>query len=203
LGFVELLECQLGGHRMIRIGPVSIVVTAWIICIATFSVLLPAGAQAEECAQWAINEIEQIIQSNGWTVQFNTKQAETDFHGMAFSFPGERDPEDKTGDNGLVDGSVKGDDFEAKVTWANGSIGVYKGRVTKGGWLSGITHDEAHPESRASWESRHTLDCLTTASSSPQPPPAPPPAATPPAPPKPFESLPPGGTGNFFKQMKP
>ena len=114
---------------------------------------MPLSTAQAACAQWAIADVVWIRQENDFWVTLNTKQTGTEFRGLA-----------ESGDvTGLVDGHMEGDEFEATVTWGSGSIGVYTGRVLENGYLGGITHDQAHPESRTSWRSLRNLDCLRTA----------------------------------------
>ena len=123
------------------------------LSLSVFFALPLASAQAE-CVQWAIRASEYFRQENGFWVSLYTKQDGANFHGLAES-------SDVTG---LVDGRIEGDEFEATVNWASGSIGVYQGRVLDNGYLGGITFDRSHPESRTSWKSFLFLDCLKTAS---------------------------------------
>jgi hypothetical protein len=44
----ELLQRQSGGHRMIRIGPVSVALSGWIVFCVAFALLLPSAANADE-----------------------------------------------------------------------------------------------------------------------------------------------------------
>ena len=146
--YVPLPHCEARGTSR----PASRTLTFWLLLGAFYALPLPAAQAA--CAQWAIKDALAIHQKNDFWVTFYAKQTGTDFHGLAES------SDDVTG---LLDGHIEGDEFEATVTWAGGSIGVYKGTVFENGYLGGITHDEAHPESSTSWRSLYNLDCLTTA----------------------------------------
>ena len=175
--------------------------TNWIVCIAVLSLLWPLGVRAEECAQWDMSGIQIFDQSNGYVLQFRSKQVGSEFHGLA-------DALGSSSGEGLVDGSIEGDDLEAIVTWDGGSVGMYAGRVNIAGYPEGITHDRMHPESTASWQSRYKLICLRT--SSPLLPPASPGTPPPTAPSQPANSTdllgvekPGNGIGKILKQIQP
>ena len=129
----------------------------WTACIVALALLVPLSAQAEECAQWDMSGIQIFDQSNGYVVQFRSKQTGSEFHGIVNSF-------EASGGKGLVDGRIEGDDLQATVVWDGGSVGVYTGRVNLQGYPEGITHDRMHPQSTASWQSRYKLECLATSS---------------------------------------
>jgi hypothetical protein len=50
-------------------------------------------------------------------------------------------------------GRVEGDKFHLKVKWNNGTTGVYNGTFGLDGFISGVTFDERHPSSQATWRS--------------------------------------------------
>ena len=132
-------------------------ITNWAVRIAALPLFWSSGVQAEECAQWDMSGIQIFDQSNGYVLQFRSKQAGSEFHGLADAFG-------SSSGKGLVDGRIEGDELEATVTWDSGSVGVYRGRVNVAGYPEGITHDRMHPESTASWQSRYQLNCLRTSS---------------------------------------
>src|SRR5262249_46469540 len=120
------------------------------VCLAF---LLPSAGFADECARWDLSGRFSIRQSNGFTVNFDLIQTGSGLQGSA--------------DYGSTRGDVSGqfssfDEFEMTVRWDNGAIGGYTGSITpsfsfgriEGGEIAGITVDQIHRGSRASWSDK-------------------------------------------------
>lgn len=161
----------------------------------SLTLFLPSAAHSD-CTRWTAPGVFYLVQTNGFAPRFILHQTGTTLEGTATYYA--KAPWQQI--DGSVDGSFRGNSFELTARWKNGSVGIYTGRVNSDGFIEGKTYDRNHPESQASWYSDQSAVCLP----SPAAPPAPkPPAATPQTPPRPFESLPPGGAGKLLQQMKP
>jgi hypothetical protein len=163
---------------MFRLSPILVVLTSWIVCCA---LLLPVAAQAE-CLQWDMSGRWEIVQGNGYNVNFDFTQAGNELHGTG------RYPEARSRS---IDGSVGDEAFDFTVHWSNGSIGYYKGWFTPdGGIKSAHTYDKTHPGHRVYWDAPgRQAKCVKGAEATPSPPPAvpPPPPPAAPAPPTPVQ----------------
>ena len=84
-------------------------------------------------------------QSNGFHVIFEIGQHPDDGQDLV----GSATLDDGTTGGGS--GRVEGDEFHFRVEWPNGSVGVYDGRFNAEGVISGVSFDETHPESQATW----------------------------------------------------
>ena len=96
------------------------------------------------------------IQSNGWTATFDLVQdANGNLRGSAKAgHPVE------VAFSGTVDQSVSkvsGESVLIVVNWQSGSQGVYSGNLNLQRKLVGITFDEKHPTSQATWFSSRSF----------------------------------------------
>jgi len=109
---------------MIRIGPITIALTGWVIFCVSF-VLLPTAAQA--ACSWDLNGAWYARQDNGQVVLFNITQTGTDVRGTAsYGFNGISNGVPVKKIYGTVVGWVKQNNFHVQVSWRRfrGSVGV-------------------------------------------------------------------------------
>ncbi len=86
-----------------------------------------------------------VHQSNGYHVIFEIGQHPPDGQDLV----GSATLDDGTTGGGS--GRVQGNQFHFRVEWPNGSVGIYNGTFALDGRISGISFDETHPESQATW----------------------------------------------------
>src|SRR4051812_28685759 len=101
-------------------------------------------------ARFDVTGPRNMNQSNGFTVGVNIFHVRPDgvFVGTA------------SHSNGAVQGAgfggvgvVSPNEFTFHITWSNGTRGFYSGAFDGSGVIKGVTFDEAHPESTATWQS--------------------------------------------------
>jgi hypothetical protein len=159
---------------MTRISTVSVALSSSIVFCVAFALLLPAAARAADCPQWDVSGdlsgpdgpgLWTVIQTNGWNVNWNLRQAGTGLQGDASTFT------PKSSEFGNIDGYVQGNiirnDFSVTVRWKNGKASLYKGTVDSQGRLKGVTYavNPTTGESigpAANWESdpRYLANCI-------------------------------------------
>src|SRR5262245_54787680 len=88
-----------------------------------------------------------VHQSNGFHVLFDIGQHPAGGQKLV----GSATLDDGTTGDGR--GRLRNDQFHFKVAWPNGSVGVYDGSFNIEGVITGVTFDETHPESQATWHS--------------------------------------------------
>lgn len=90
-----------------------------------------------------------LLQSNGTEVTLSVSQTGSDIRGRGFFNPigayGSRNTQ------GTFQGEVVGREVNFRVTWEDGQIGVYNGRISAGGILSGNSYSFRDPSNRADW----------------------------------------------------
>jgi hypothetical protein len=118
---------------------------------AASSALLPSAAHAAGCSQWQLPANEWIYQRNGWQVEIDQRSGRWE----ARAYP-------RTGYvRGNVDYlTVTGDAVSFRITWDNGSAGVYTGTVDANGYASGVTVDRWHPQNRTYWSMKYPGWCV-------------------------------------------
>ena len=147
------------------------------------------------CVQYGFPGDVNLIQTNGWSVQFSSTGSTVNAPATATHSGGGKL-------SGTITGGIEGKNINLLATWDNGSRGRYTGTVQDDAHMVGDSEDETDTASRAKYRSQFPISCLTTAD------PAPP--ANPGAPSKTaFVTTPPeygevdvydapGGTGNVI-----
>jgi hypothetical protein len=99
------------------------------------------------------------IQGNGYEVDFEIEQNGGELTGSAWwadgatviAFEGLYRDEAATARSMEARGTVNEEEFVFNVSWDNGTRGLYTGRFQGDGRLTGLTVDQQHPESQATW----------------------------------------------------
>jgi hypothetical protein len=147
---------------------------AWLLAGAFLALALP-GAALAACARWDVNGPLDLVQTNGSVVNATLHQTSTGIQGDA-RYEVKRDDGAFNGYNyydvgGSLDGTLDGDSFDVTIYWTNQTTGVYTGRISPQGRITGSTYDAQHPQTIANWYSGRTLTCLA-APAAPSPAPA-------------------------------
>jgi hypothetical protein len=114
----------------------------------------PSPSQAAPCNQWNFVGKTRFIQSNGWTMEFDSAGPMAQGRASARSVglvPGSM--------SGIVAGRIDRYAVNLQVNWDGGSLGKDEGSVDANGFAHGVTYDAAHPESHATWNSESALGC--------------------------------------------
>ena len=112
---------------------------------------LASPATAEACTQWSAAGVYTVRQSNGFTVSLTVFQAGDALSGEA-SYPG---------GSGVVEGWIKGPEFDFTIYWRNGARGSYNGFVDPAGAIvGGTTYDLDNRSSSATWATKKRLRCV-------------------------------------------
>jgi hypothetical protein len=126
-----------------------------------------SAAMAQQCAQWKVDGRLVLAQSNKTSAVLTLRQTGAHFSGTGgYSYwhdtgrigVGETEMRNA---GGPVAGNVAGNKFEATVRWSNGSVGVYRGEISREGILSGHTFDQSDPDAQADFYSETPLQCLS------------------------------------------
>lgn len=64
---------------------------------------------------------------------------------------------------GAVEGSINADNFYVKIVWDNQTVGVYNGRISPQGQLTGTGYEIRSPSKQVSWFSDRTMKCASAA----------------------------------------
>src|SRR5262245_32094383 len=95
------------------------------------------------------------IQSNGFWTGFRIEQDGGQLSGSAHWLTVETDTfwvgDVAEASSMEASGSVNAEEFVFNVSWDNGTRGLYTGRFQGDGRLTGLTVDQQHPESQATW----------------------------------------------------
>ena len=92
----------------------------------------------------------QIFQSNGFTVFLHLDQAFPQHESSeAESFKGSAQAAGLFSTD--VSGATRNNEFHVVIMWNQGSVGEYHGTFNFMGRLSGVTFDQTHPQSQATW----------------------------------------------------
>jgi hypothetical protein len=79
-------------------------------------------------------------------------------NGLARYQTGGRD----TSVSGSVTGKVSGDDIELVISWSNGLVGVYNGKIDPQGKITGTGYEKRSPSKKVSWFSDRAMLCGPT-----------------------------------------
>ena len=140
---------------------------SWLFSIARQACLLfgaifalwPCSAKAQ-CLQWQINDHWQLKQSNGFLVTLDTHQNGSDITGTASS--GKQ--------IGKITGVLKGEYFNVHISWGNGSVGVYNGKIGSSGQIDdGRTYDKGKSVIGVPWVSGSVAHCAQMVQPTPPP----------------------------------
>jgi hypothetical protein len=127
------------------------------LLFASIFLLLPAPVQGQ-CPQWVVTAEWRLWQGDGSRVLMKLEQNQTEIKGQA-SYPIPHNP-DRTG---VVFGTVKGDNFNLQISWGDGQLNVYNGRIGPDGMIEGNTYDKAKPENKEPWFSdAKAMKCADT-----------------------------------------
>jgi hypothetical protein len=145
-----------------RPGPLT-GLPAQLLASAALALALP-GAALAACPKWDVNGPLDMIQTNGSVVNATLHQTATGIQGDA-RYTVKRDDGAFNGYNyydvgGSLDGTIDGDSFDLTIYWTNQTTGVYTGRISPQGRITGSTYDAQHPQTIANWYSGRTLTCL-------------------------------------------
>jgi hypothetical protein len=66
-------------------------------------------------------------------------------------------------ERGPVTGRVSGNDVEFVVSWSNGLVGVYNGKIDPQGKITGTGYEKNSPSKKVSWFSDKAMSCGPTA----------------------------------------
>ncbi len=80
-------------------------------------------------------------------------------NGLARYQTGGRD----TSVSGSVTGRVSGNDVELVISWSNGLVGVYNGKIDPQGKITGTGYEKNSPSKKVSWFSDRAMLCGPTA----------------------------------------
>jgi hypothetical protein len=76
-------------------------------------------------------------------------------NGLARYQTGGRD----TSVSGSVTGRVSGNDVELVISWSNGLVGVYNGKIDPQGKITGTGYEKSSPSKKVSWFSDKAMVC--------------------------------------------
>jgi hypothetical protein len=144
-----------------RTYPIVIVAAVSIAFGAPFTRPPSAFAQAD-CAQWDVTGQWRFDQSNGYWVDLNLRQTDSQLTGSGSYASKETSWGVTFGDpRGRVEGNVSGNAVSIVVHWSLGGIGEYSGTISPQGWLSGEVKDRMHPQNNARWAGvDKTANCI-------------------------------------------
>ena len=119
--------------------------------------LLSPHVVRAECSNWDVSGTWEIKQSNGYSITVVVVKKSSGFEVTS-----------PTGGGGLGSGNVSGNDFFMEIGWYGlSNDGVYRGKISSSGRISGTTYDAVHPESKAKWFSASVMKCADAAPSAP------------------------------------
>jgi hypothetical protein len=64
---------------------------------------------------------------------------------------------------GSVTGRVSGNDVELVISWSNGLVGIYNGKIDPQGKITGTGYEKNSPSKKVSWFSDKAMPCGPTA----------------------------------------
>lgn len=127
------------------------------ILFASLFVLLPSPVQGQ-CPQWVVTAEWRLWRGDGSRVLMKLEQNQTEIKGQA-SYPNPHNP-DRTG---VVSGTVKADNFTVQISWGDGQVNVFSGRIGPDGMIEGSTYDKAKAENKEPWFSdAKAMKCADT-----------------------------------------
>jgi hypothetical protein len=102
------------------------------------------------CAQLSLGYPYSIDQSNGWHVLMKSATDAATCSGNCSDAPMEGQ---------VTIDSMTPDNVKFIISWDNGSAGVYTGAIDDNGFVSGVTSDRWHPNSKADWHIAGVVPC--------------------------------------------
>jgi len=146
---------------------------AWLLTIAIVATAAPASAEAA-CQHWNVTQPFSFEQSNTVGVDVALTQRGNNLSGRARqTFVPRRGPGvfgalgltggDPQSLTGTIDGVISGATLSLKISWSNGSIGMYSLQIDESGRLSGETYDFHKPSSRAQITGYDRISCVDAA----------------------------------------
>ena len=146
---------------------------------AAFVLALPCSSMKAQCTQWDVSGRWGMQQSNGYLTKVTLQQNGRTVTGTASyqgkvkgpvsgivekvnpvtgKVVGDLEPKTTVTNQGMVSGSVDGDNVHLEVSWEGGG-GIYNGKIGGDGRINGMTYDRNHPSSKANWSSTAAMNC--------------------------------------------
>lgn len=143
--------------RLIRRGRPTVGLSALLLVI----LFLPSPVKGQCPQGWNVSGGWRIKQSNQEVP--NSLRLSVDgggaINGLARYQTGGR----ATSVSGSVTGRISGNDLELVISWSNGLVGVYNGRIDPQGKITGTGYEKSSPSKKVSWFSDKPMNCGPTA----------------------------------------
>lgn len=135
----------------------------YTVLFAAVLALLPISAEAQCGTSWDATGRHGVRQVNiryGMTfeLQQNGKVITGNVYGTIDNRTGGVDTLE-----GTIDGTLDGDNFNAKIFWRNGQTGIYYAKVLSSGRLDGEGYEKNSPNVRVPWNTTGVLKCTPPA----------------------------------------
>jgi hypothetical protein len=144
-------------HRIL--GPRIRTRSGIFIAVVAACLLLPYMPARAECSQWSFTNRHSLIQSNGFIVTMDIRQAGDRLSGMGWYFLTDRRGIAQQQIFGDISGTITGNFVTLNTQWKNKSQGIYVGTISSDGHWKGNTYDHRYPRSQASFYSERLISC--------------------------------------------